>query len=355
VYEKKLQATDAEIGPLLGYQGQPQIQTAAAEIAAARSNMNGVVGALHDPHSRVLSGTIEGLRRGGIVVVDISLLSSAAGEKLAGLIVRKLFSFNQENFTGGLPIIPTIAVIEEAQSVLGGRLSESSPFVEWVKEGRKYELGAMLITQQPGAIAAQLLSQADNWFTFHLLSEGDAGVLGKYNAHFSDDVLAHLIGEPIPGNCFMWSAPKQPFVLPVRIRSFEDLYRGSVQTDKQAPIMAGTLANEITRMTAGAIERLANDLAPKLNEASTKFRAMDDVPGGAALVGIKSGQLFYLIQSIKTAADTTPEDSLKIPLLEHLLGQGVVQRIKDQQGTEFFCASESAWRKGGVHPTIRPS
>ena len=41
--------------------------------------------------------------------------------------------------------------------------------------------------------------QADNWFCLHLLSEGDAGTLGKYNSHYSDDVLAHLIGEPSAG------------------------------------------------------------------------------------------------------------------------------------------------------------
>lgn len=355
VYDKRLQATDAEIGPLLGYQGQQQIQQATAEIAAARSNMNAVVSVLHDPNSRVLSGTIEGLRRGGIVVIDISLLSSAAGEMLAGLILRKLFSFNQENFTGGLPIIPTIAVIEEAQSVLGGRLSETSPFVEWVKEGRKYELGAMLITQQPGSLAGELLSQADNWFTFHLLSEGDAGILGKYNAHFSDDVLAHLIGEPIPGNCFMWSAPKQPFVLPVRIRSFEDLHRANVNTNKQAGAIGGTLAGEITKMTVGAIDRLAKALLSKLNEPNTKFRRMDDVTGGKGLIGIKGGQLYYLIKDVKTPADTTPEDNLKLPLLTELLGQGVVQALKDAQGSDWFCAPEDNWRQAGVQPNIRPS
>ncbi len=69
-------------------------------------------------------------------------------------------------------------------------------------------------------MAPELLSQADNWFCFHLLSEGDAGTLGKYNSHYSHDILAHLIGEPIQGNCYMWSAPKQPFVFPVRIRRF---------------------------------------------------------------------------------------------------------------------------------------
>jgi hypothetical protein len=51
-------------------------------------------------------------------------------------------------------------VIEEAQSVLGNTGS-SRPYVEWVKEGRKYDLGAVLITQQPGSIHNEILSQGD--------------------------------------------------------------------------------------------------------------------------------------------------------------------------------------------------
>lgn len=351
IYAQRLQASDGDVGRLMGYQGQTQIQQASAEIAAARSNMNAVVGALHDPNSRLLSGTIEGLRKGGIVVVDISLLSSTGGEILAGLILRKLFSYNQENFTGGQPIIPTIAVLEEAQSVLGKRLEESSPFVEWAKEGRKYELGAILITQQPGALAGELLSQSDNWFSFHLLSEGDAGVLGKYNSHFSDDILAHLIGEPIPGNCFMWSAPKQPFVLPVRIRSFEELYAKNVQTDPEGAPVAALLSASVKQATEGAIDRLAGELAKKLGGPNVKYYEITQcMPGGQTGYGIKSGQLYYLIKEVKTPADTTPENQLKMQLLEEILGAGVVQ-VVPYEGNEYYCATEQAWSAANI--TVR--
>ena len=48
-------------------------------------------------------------------------------------MMRRIFNNNQENFTVGSPPIPVNVVIEEAQSVLGKNLDESSPFVEWVK------------------------------------------------------------------------------------------------------------------------------------------------------------------------------------------------------------------------------
>lgn len=339
-----LQVSDQQVANLLGYSAQ-QIQQSLGEIAAARSNMFGVVRLLHDPLSRLLSGTIDALARGAIVVLDLSLLSSAAGNILAGLLLRRLFSHNQENFTGGQPIIPVIAVIEEAQSVLGRNLDDSSPYVEWVKEGRKYELGTILITQQPGSMAPEIMSQADNWFCFHLLSEGDAGTLGKYNSHFSDDVLAHLIGEPIPGNCFMWSAPHQPFVLPVRVRNFEDLYRGNVVLDAGAKQVEGGLANQVLTALSGAGDRLKDALIARLGQPNVKWvRVPGALPGGTEGVGVYSGQLYFLIKEIKTPADTQSEEQLKGELLTTILGEGVLQ-VKEHNGKEYYCAAKAQWEE----------
>src|SRR6266568_1098886 len=337
-----LQATDQQVGQLLGYQGAQQIQQNAAEIAAARSNMFGVVNLLHDPLSRLLSGTIDGLARGAIVVLDLSLLSTTAGNVLAGLLLRRLFAHNQENFTGGQPIIPVITVIEEAQSVLGRNLDDSSPYVEWVKEGRKYELGAILITQQPGSMAPEIMSQADNWFCFHLLSEGDAGTLGKYNSHYSDDILSHLIGEPIPGNCYMWSAPKQPFVLPVRVRSFEDAYRGNVNSNKAAIRLDGTTAQSIEKALSGAIDRLVRNLAEGLKQGNIRWVRISGATGEK--VGIKTGQLYYLIKDIKTPSDTQSEEQLKEELLNRLLGEGAVE-IRELQTNKYHCARLEDWER----------
>ncbi len=66
-------------------------------------------------------------------------------------------------------------MVEEAQSVLNERATSAEPYIAWVKEGRKYDLGALLITQQPGSIPVEILSQGDNWFVFHLLSAADLG------------------------------------------------------------------------------------------------------------------------------------------------------------------------------------
>jgi hypothetical protein len=84
-------------------------------------------------------------------------------------------------------------------------------------------LGCVLVTQQPSSISNQIISQGDNFFVLHLLNEGDLQTLKRHNAYFSDDILEFIRSEPIPGNCYFWSAPSQPFVLPVRVCNFEGI------------------------------------------------------------------------------------------------------------------------------------
>jgi uncharacterized protein len=103
---------------------------------------------------------------------------------------------------------------------------QSPPYIAWVKEGRKYDLGALLITQQPGSIPVDILSQGDNWFIFHLLSSSDLTTLRRANAHFSDDLLSSLLNEPIPGQGVFWSSVGgQPYPIAIRALSFESLYQ----------------------------------------------------------------------------------------------------------------------------------
>lgn len=194
------------------------------EALAARANMVRVVTALHDPSSQLLRALIRALSEGKLCVVDISQMRGAQGLALAGVILQRIFEHNQKEFTNkDSRSIPTIAVVEEAQSVLGSSAGQGEgPFVAWVKEGRKYDLGAVLVTQQPGSIPAEILSQGDNWFIFHLLAEGDLRALQKANAHFSNDLLSSLLNEPLPGHGIFWSSVSDtPYPIPTRALLFE--------------------------------------------------------------------------------------------------------------------------------------
>src|SRR5258706_13155918 len=133
------------------------------EAFAARANMTSIVKMLHDPSSQLMDILLEALSAGKLCIVDVSQLRGGPSLVLSGLILRRIFDHNQEQFTrSDSKTIPTIAVVEEAQSVLNDKASASGPYIEWVKEGRKYDLGAGLITQQPGRIQTEILSKGDN-------------------------------------------------------------------------------------------------------------------------------------------------------------------------------------------------
>ena len=280
VYRDGNSADEDDIRALLGLKPAQD-----AELYAARSNMTRVVHELHDPGSDMLARLLQALRAGKLCVIDISRMRGAAGLALSGIVLRHIFERNQEQFTRARPQpLPTIAVVEEAQAVLGAAARNAgagqSAYEEWVKEGRKYSLGAVLVTQQPGAIPVELLSQGDSWFVFHLLSQSDLRAVKAANAHFSDDLLSSLLNEPLPGNGVFWSSVSgevsqagNAYPIPLRVLSFEESHavvdpdgtRGAVET----------YASGLRRQSEETIGRAGS---PRTVEASTQTPA---APSGA--------------------------------------------------------------------------
>jgi hypothetical protein len=219
------------------------------------------------------------LADGKLCVIDVSQLRGGPSLILSGLILRQIFDHNQNEFVkADSKTIPVIAVIEEAQSVLTERASASGPYIEWVKEGRKYDLGAILITQQPGSIPTEILSQGDNWFVFHLLSEGDLRNVQKANAHFSEDILSSLLNEPIPGQGVFWSGVgKMKYPIPLRVLLFQEIYpaldldgsRSAIET--YASNLRGEFNGTPAQRAIGPSAETSDDVA--VVEGADPFRA----------------------------------------------------------------------------------
>ncbi len=220
-------------------------------LGAIKNNLVPAIKRLHRCGAPLGKNLLEELRQNRIVVIDISLLGSEDGLAISSMLLRRIFQHNVRHLTEmGGPSVRCLAVIEEAQAVLGDRwLSDANVFVRWVKEGRKYGLGAILVTQQPGAISEQIISQGDNFFVLHLLNDTDLQTLKRHNAYYADEILNYLRAEPIIGNCYFWSAPSQPFVLPVRVCNFENVC--------QKPVAATTSkasTNQIPGLVAQAVK-----------------------------------------------------------------------------------------------------
>jgi len=178
---------------------------------------------LHNPKgTNVFEEIQRSLKNRRIVILDLSLFPLQFANQIAAVALERIFSYNQYHITTQ-STIPVIAVFEEAQNVLNKKAVESgdSIFVRWAKEGRKYNLGLIYITQQPGAIAEEIVSQTDNFFVMHLLSKGDVDALVHANRHYGG-VIAHFLGtETVVGNAYIYSAPYQPFVFPAHIWEFK--------------------------------------------------------------------------------------------------------------------------------------
>lgn len=257
-----------------------------AEAVAARSNMTRIVGMLHDRSSQFMGLLINALEGGKLCVVDVSQMRGAQSFILAGIVLRRIFDRNQEEFTKAEPrTIPTIAVIEEAQSVLNESAAAAEPYIAWVKEGRKYDLGALLITQQPGSIPNEILSQGDNWFIFHLLSAGDLANVKRANAHFSDDLLSSLLNEPIPGQGVFWSSVGgKPYPVSIRALLFEEIYKAIDLTYSRAAVP--TYADVLREATASLVKRaMAVRDVNRDDDTEPATRGSSDPIGGVDLLG----------------------------------------------------------------------
>jgi DNA helicase HerA-like ATPase len=220
-------------------------------LGAIKNNLVPAIKRLHRSGATIGKNIIEELRQARVVIVDVSLLGSEDALAVTALILRRVFQHNIRHLTEtGGPTVRALAVLEEAQTMLGDRrLDDSNIFVRWVKEGRKYGLGAILVTQQPGAIADQIISQGDNFFALHLLNDADLQTLQRHNAYYTDEILNYLRAEPIIGNCYFWSAPHQPFVLPVRVANFESVCQ------KPAAIAAASPPKKLPELVAQAVQQ----------------------------------------------------------------------------------------------------
>jgi uncharacterized protein len=287
IYKDRYDADPQRVAKLLGMREKEGKEGEDVQVTAAIANMVRVVRELHDPSSQLLRALKAALTDGKLCVVDISQMRGQQGLQLAGIILSEIFEHNQEQFTEAEPrTIPTIAVVEEAQSVLGASGNrDDSPFVAWVKEGRKYDLGALFITQQPGSIPSELVSQGDNFFVFHLLAEGDLIALKRANAHFSGDILAALLNEPLVGHGVFWSSAPgtdehaKPYPLSVRVLDFNQAHHplyadyGGVQLDNYA----AKLQQRFSSAVSAAIQQTSSDsgLHVDLDDADVPAEPVD--------------------------------------------------------------------------------
>ena len=194
---------------------------------------------LHSSSSTLIEDIFNYLKQGKTVIVDLSLNDNAEASIISTIIVRKLFENNKQHFTEDKKdkVIDAVLCVEEAQNVLSDEFvkSNANPFVRIAKEGRKFGLGVIAITQRPSAISEEIRTQAENFFSFYMGNSDDIKALVKSNINY-DGVIARFVQtETIPGNLYMVSA-NQSFALPLRVTEFEELLKKKVYDDSKFEI-----------------------------------------------------------------------------------------------------------------------
>ncbi|MGI0484743.1 ATP-binding protein [Pantanalinema rosaneae CENA516] len=183
-------------------------------------------GNLHSGTSELIEDVFKYLKQGKTVIIDLSLKDNMDASIISTILVRKLFESNKEKFTSDKPeeVVNAVVFVEEAQNVLSQEFvkSNANPFVRVAKEGRKFGLGLVAVTQRPSAISDEIRTQAENFFAFHMGNSDDIKALVKSNINY-DGVISNFIQrETIAGNLYMVSSD-QAFALPVRVTEFEKL------------------------------------------------------------------------------------------------------------------------------------
>lgn len=112
-----------------------------------------------------------------ITILDLSGVPVTILTDLVGVLVRLLFDalFWARSLPEGGRARPLLFVLEEAHAYLDPRRTSaaSEAVRRVVKEGRKYGLGAMIVSQRPGEIDSTILSQCGTIFAMRLTNATD--------------------------------------------------------------------------------------------------------------------------------------------------------------------------------------
>lgn len=112
-----------------------------------------------------------------VTILDLSGVPSSVLERLVGSILRIVYEalfWSREKTEGGIER-PLLVVMEEAHRYLSeksGRLA-SEMVQRIVKEGRKYGVGAMIVSQRPSEVNETILSQCGTFFALRLSNPAD--------------------------------------------------------------------------------------------------------------------------------------------------------------------------------------
>ena len=143
-----------------------------------------------DTFSKFLE-SLFGLKSGkSVVVLNLSMVPQEVISALVSVLSRLVFDFNMWN-----PVranLPILLVLEEAHNYLNprGQSQTARRTIERVvKEGRKYGVSCMVVSQRPIDVAESILSQCSNFVTLRLSNPDDQAYIARLVPESMRDLL----------------------------------------------------------------------------------------------------------------------------------------------------------------------
>lgn len=281
-----------------------------------------ILDSLHDPCGRyIVDEVLFFLACGITVILDLSLKDVITGLSVMSFLADKIMINNIRAFAGSKnDIVPCILVVEEAQNVLSSQIKGEGRdvFIKIAKEGRKFGISLIYITQQPGSIDESILSQTDNFFVMHLLNEEDIRALQKANFHYSGCISNFLRNEALVGNVYIYSAPYQPYVFSARVFDFE-----SISSDNLI------ISESLLRVS---IEEIIKQAQKKISEKNIKGSIHTCKNVDEEIHYIKIGRLQYLLSDLNLPRICFEADKK----LKYQYTKALAKIIKKNSRIDFF-------------------
>lgn len=162
------------------------------------------------------------LRKGEIVIVDLSSGDRSLQEMFSERITKSIFNDSLLRFTSTKPNNFIQFYFEEAHNLFPKKDDKnlSQIYNRLAKEGAKLHLGLVYATQEVSSVSSSILKATQNWFISHLNNEDEIRELRKYY-DFSDfsESLIRFSQDTDKGFARM-KTYSNAFVVPVQIDKF---------------------------------------------------------------------------------------------------------------------------------------